>query len=152
MSNLTILGMTPVTNTGGTLVAAAADPNAPLDDIRITLPQIVVSFSWRGGSSPNAQAWRAPQNLTIVSVVGRVEIAEGGASTVQPVIVQPGTSISAGVTLTTGAFNGNGTVAADQTLALIATPAVAEGDWIGLVSAGGFTTNQGNITFTAVPT
>lgn len=106
-----------------------------------------VNKSWAAGTNPgNAVVYIAPTGgATVVSVTGWLDVAEGGTSAVQPVIVTSGTTVTSGATLTTAAFNSNGTASVEQSLTLIASPTLTAGQGIGLHSTGGFTTNAGSL-------
>lgn len=137
-----ITGATGVTGatgaTGSTGVTGATGP-----------AQYEIPVSWLAGGNPsNTIVVRAPPaGFTLVSVVGRIEVAEGATSTLQPVSVNAGSTIAATPTLTTSALNCNGTVAADQTLIVIGSPTITGGNYLALSGTGTFTVNKGNITF-----
>ena len=113
--------------------------------------QELLPVTWLSGSNPSMTivARAPPGGMTITSAVGRVEVQEGTTSTLQPVIVNPGSTIDDTTPLTTSLFDCNAAVAADQTLTLVSSPTLTDGQYLGLLGAGAFGTSQGSITFTA---
>lgn len=111
--------------------------------------------SWIAGTDPNGvPIFVAPFACRVTGVIGRLEVAEGGAATIQLVKAASGTSISAGTALTSNTLNANGTEATNQTLTLSSTPAdllLAVGDCIGVVTTGAWTTSVGAIQAVLVP-
>lgn len=127
---------------------------AILDDL-VAGQRATAIASWIAGVNPNnVPIFISPGTFRVVSIVGRLEIAEGGAATVSPVKAPPGTSIATGTALTSTSFNANGTPFADQTLTLTVTTAdllLAPGDCIGLKTTGAWTTSIGSFLVTMVP-
>ena len=102
-----------------------------------------VSTFWNASSPVGRIVYIAPAGgATVTRAIGRVEIPEGGTSTVQPYIVTNGTSIASGVALTTAAFNCNGTAITNQALTLGGTVTLSAGKAIGLDTTGTFGTNE----------
>jgi hypothetical protein len=147
----------PTGSTGATGATGATGPTGVTGATGATGATGPTFFSfpvaWLSGTNPgNLAVARMPANVTLTSIIGRIEVAEGAASTIQPVVVNSGTSIAAGGTLTTTTMNGNGTPFTDQTLTLITGPTLTAGQWLAITTAGGFTQNQGNLTATATLT
>jgi hypothetical protein len=101
--------------------------------------------SWMAGSNPNnATLFVADRALTIASVTGVVEAANGAAATVSVMKAASGTALSAGTVIHSGSFNANGAAAVYQNLTLT-VGSMAQGDRLGLVTTGIFTNSVGSL-------
>jgi hypothetical protein len=108
----------------------------------------ILSSTWLAGASPNnSTIFIAPRALTITSLVGVVEIANGAAATVSVVKAASGTALASGTVIHSGSFNANGTAATNQTLTLTTTT-MASGDRLGITTTGTFTNSIASITVT----
>lgn len=67
----------------------------------------------------------APVNVKVTGIVGRLETANAGASTLSVVRMPSGTAIGSGIALHSGSFNAAGTPATNQTLTLSAATILA---------------------------
>jgi hypothetical protein len=111
------------------------------------VPQIL-STTWLAGATPGgATVFVAPRALTITTLVGVVETANGAAATVSVVKATNGQALTAGTVIHSGSFNANGTAATNQTLTLTTTT-MAAGDRLGLTSTGTFTASIASLTVT----
>jgi hypothetical protein len=76
-----------------------------------------MSIGWIATVNPNNVVIGVlPANATVTSIVGAVETATGGTSTVTINKATSGTACSGGTALHSGSFNANGTAATNQTL------------------------------------
>lgn len=108
-----------------------------------------ITESWTAGENPAGILLIAPDNLTITSITGRMDVLEGTSETVQPVAVANGSAVSTGTNLTSNTLNCNASLHVNQALPLVASPTLMAGQAIGLISSGAFTTCAGNITIRA---
>lgn len=114
-------------------------------------PVIAESFQWLATFSPNGVGlFTAPGNGRILAIIGRPEIVESGAATVQVVKSPSGTTIAAG-TAVCPTFNVGSTATArvpQNMLQWGATEALAitAGDTIGFTTSGTITASAANIT------
>jgi hypothetical protein len=114
---------------------------------------VPVSVGWIATVNPNNVVIAViNQASTISAIVGAVETATGGTSTVTVNKAASGTACSAGTVLHSGSFNANGTAATNQTLTLVggATDNLAIGDRLCLQTTGttGWTAGVGIGTIT----
>jgi hypothetical protein len=108
----------------------------------------ILSSSWLAGANPNnSTIFIAPRALTITSLVGVLDVANGAAATVSVVKAASGTALSAGTVIHSGSFNANGTTNTNLTLALTTTT-MASGDRLGITTTGTFTNAVASITVT----
>jgi hypothetical protein len=108
----------------------------------------ILSSTWLAGANPSGSTiFVAPRALTITSLVGVVDTANGAAATVSVRRAASGTALSAGTVIHSGSFNANGTANTNQTLTLTTTT-MASGDRLGLTSTGTFTNSVASITVT----
>jgi hypothetical protein len=135
----------PATQTGTTI----------LQDNMTWTPKhnVPVSVGWIATVNPNNVVIAViNQASTISAIVGAVETATGGTSTVTVNKAASGTACSAGTVLHSGSFNANGTAATNQTLTLVggATDNLAIGDRLCLQTTGttGWTAGVGIGTIT----
>lgn len=153
----------PVAVTSSSLANSALSDNGtvvnssePIEQSGVKVPaSSVYSIGWVAGQSPNNAIIVAdlPAGITISSIVGRLEVAEGSSGTVNVYSVPSGTACASGgtnLTNTTG-FNTNGTAATNQALAGTTTT-VASGSSLCLRTTGTFTTNIATISVYANPT
>jgi hypothetical protein len=106
----------------------------------------MLSSSWLAGANPNnSTIFIASRALTITSLVGVLDVANGAAATVTIVKAASGTAISAGTVIHSGSFNANGTINTNQTLTLTTTT-MASGDRLGIKTTGTFTNAVASIT------
>lgn len=83
-------------------------------------------MQWTAAVNPNNLiVLTANQTFRIAAIIGRLEVANGGASTLTVVKAINGTAVSAGSAMHTGSFNALGTAATNQTLVLITTASKA---------------------------
>lgn len=124
---------TSIATTAFVATAVAAAPN-------------MLSSTWLAGANPNnSTIFVAARALTIVSLVGVADTANGAAATVSIVKAASGTALSAGTVIHSGSFNANGAANVNQTLTLTTT-AMASGDRLGIVTTGTFTNSVASIT------
>jgi hypothetical protein len=109
-----------------------------------------VSYSMPGGWIPtvnpnNVVIGTMPAAATITSIVGSIETATGGTSTVSVYKAPSGTACSAGTVLHSGSINANGTAATNQTLT-VTTASISSGNRLCLQTTGttGWTTGTGS--------
>lgn len=141
-------------------VAIPAVPAATVSLAGIAkLHNVPVAAGWVATINPNnVVIANINQASTISAIVGSVEVATGGTSTVSVYKAPSGTACSAGTILHSGSFNANGTAATNQTLTLVggATDNLAAGDRLCLQTTGttGWTsgTGIGTITVFLAPT
>jgi hypothetical protein len=134
----------PATQTGTTLLhddmTWAALPAATTSTAGIAkLHNVPVSVGWIATVNPNNVVIAViNQASTISAIIGAVETATGGTSTVTVNKAASGTACSAGTILHSGSFNANGTAATNQTLTLVggATDNLAIGDRLCLQTTG----------------
>jgi hypothetical protein len=126
---------TSIATTAFVMTAVAAAPS-------------ILSSTWLAGANPGGSTiFVAPRALTITSLVGVVDTANGAAATVSVVKAASGTALASGTVIHSGSFNANGTAATNQTLTLTTTT-MASGDRLGLTSTGTFTASIASITVT----
>jgi hypothetical protein len=150
-------------------------PDAPVAPYALLTAADV--FKSLGGSSPAGVSWfgglnpagllrvagspilfRAVQEMTVQSVTGQLDIAEGDVASARAVKVPSDTPPSpdmeaAGIPLA-DPFDANGTLG-ETVLALSTTAAdlqLAAGDWLGVQTTGSWTTSAGSLTIALVPT
>jgi hypothetical protein len=114
------------------------------------LHNIGVSAGWVATINPNnVVIGVVNQASTISAIIGAVEVATGGTSTVTVSKAPSGTACSAGTVLHSGSFNANGTAATNQTLT-VTTSSLAAGDRLCLQTSGttGWTSGTGVGTIT----
>jgi hypothetical protein len=100
------------------------------------LHNVPVSLGWIATVNPNNTVIAViNQASTISAIIGAVEVATGGTSTVSVNKAPSGTACSAGTTLHSSSFNANGTAATNQTLT-VTTASLAAGDRLCLVTTG----------------
>lgn len=122
--------------------------NSSADLIPVQLP-FVTSLS-----PNNTIIFTASRAMRVKSIVGRLEVANAGASTVVFRKAPSGTAIGSGTLLHSGSFNAAGTPATNQTLTLSGTSAnleLAVGDSIGVVATGTWILAAGGITVWMTP-
>jgi hypothetical protein len=108
----------------------------------------IIPVSWLAGANPNGVTmFIASRALTITSLVGVVETANGAAATVSVVMAASGTALSAGTVIHSGSFDANANAATNLPLTLTTT-ALPSGSRLGLVSTGTFTASVGSISVT----
>jgi hypothetical protein len=108
----------------------------------------MLASSWLAGANPNnSTIFIASRALTITSLVGVLDVANGAAATVTVVKSASGTALSAGTVIHSGSFNANGTANTNQTLTLTTTT-MASGDRLGIRTTGTFTNAVASITVT----
>jgi hypothetical protein len=108
----------------------------------------ILSSTWLAGANPGGSTiFVAPRALTITSLVGVVDTANGATATVSVVKAASGTALASGTVIHSGSFNANGTANTNQTLSLTTTT-MASGDRLGLISTGTFTNSIASITAT----
>lgn len=124
---------TSIATTAFVATAVAAAPN-------------MLSSTWLAGANPNnSTIFVAARALTIVSLVGVADTANGAAATVSIVKAASGTALSAGTVIHSGSFNANGAANVNQTLTLTTT-SMASSDRLGIVTTGTFTNSVASIT------
>lgn len=131
-----------------TTQSAASNDTKVATDAYVDAKQFTASVGWIATVNPTgALVFVAPAALTIKSIVGNVEIASGGTSTVSMFKAPTGTACGSGTIQHSGSFNANGTAATNQTLTLVggAGNVLAAGDRICITTTGttGWTTGTG---------
>lgn len=117
---------------GAPAIPAASTSTAGL----AKLHNVPVSAGWIATVNPNNVVIGViNQASTISAIIGAVEIATGGTSTVSVNKAPSGTACSGGTTLHSGSFNANGTAATNQTLT-VTTSTLAAGDRLCLQTTG----------------
>jgi hypothetical protein len=108
------------------------------------LHNVPVSIGWPAALNPNNTVLAViNQASTISGIIGAVETATGGTSTVSVYKAPSGTACSGGTVLHSGSFNANGTAATNQTLT-VTTASLAVGDRLCLQTTGTTTWTGGS--------
>jgi hypothetical protein len=130
----------PAGPAGAAGAAGATGPAGPGLDM---LPQ---STTWAASLNPNnTTVFVANRAMTIETVIGVAEVANGAAATVTVVKAPSGALASAGTPIHSGSVNANGTAGVNQSLTLTVT-AMNAGDRLVLQTTGTWTNAVGNIT------
>ena len=113
-------------------------------------PALAESFQWVATFSPNGVGlFTAPGNGRILAIIGRPEILESGAATVQVVKAPSGTTIAAGTAVCPTMNVGTGATArVPQNLlqwGAVEALTINAGDTIGFVTSGTITASAANI-------
>lgn len=114
-----------------------------------------ITFNWTKANDPDTTIlYTAPRPATVIAIVGRLEVPQGGAATISVYKAPNGTALAAGTILHTGTFNANGTAATNQTLTLVsvAVATLAAGDSIGILTTGPWTNSSGGLTLSMIYT
>lgn len=132
--------------TSGHLVTSGATVGQLTDGGAV--PTYSASVGWIATVNPTgALIFVAPAALTVTSIVGNVEVASGGTSTVSVFKAATGTACGSGTIQHSGSFNANGTAATNQTLTLVggAGNVLASGNRICITTTGttGWTAGTG---------
>jgi hypothetical protein len=134
---------TPTTGDNDTSIATTAFVTTA-----VAAAPAMLSSAWLAGANPNnSTIFIASRALTITSLVGVLDVANGAAATVSVVKSASGTSIASGTVIHSGSFNANGTTNTNQTLTLTTTT-MASGDRLGIKTTGTFTNAVASITVT----
>lgn len=135
---------------GGSSGQIQYNNNNAFDGVTLAIP---LSVGWIPTINPNGVGIAViNQASTVSAIIGNVEIATGGTSTVSVFKASSGTACGSGTILHSGSFNANGTAATNQTLTLVggATDDLAAGDRLCITTTGttGWTAGTGVGTIT----
>jgi len=112
-----------------------------------------VTFKWSKGNDPDSSIiYTAPRQVQIITIIGRLETAQGAASSFSLYKAPSGTVLPSGTKLHTGSFDTNGTAATNQTLPLVsvAVGTLAAGDSIGVLTTGSAALSSGGMTISLI--
>jgi hypothetical protein len=105
------------------------------------------SANWLAGVNPDGiTVFIADEAVTVTSVDGRIQVAEGSSASVTLYKAPSGTLFSSGTPLTTDSLDADGTPAVSQVLTPSSTPSdldLAVGDSIVMVTTGSWTASIG---------